>query len=334
MRSSAARHMELLLLLPLTLFLASGCRSLPPATGASGEPGEAFVQLVHGADRVSVRLGGELFTEYHFTNMPKPVLYPVIGPAGLPMTRHFPMRDVPGENQSHPHHRSVWFAHGLVNGEDFWREGSEFGRVVHRGFTELRSGPERAVLRSHNDWVAADGRVVCTDERTVTFHRGTARARWIDFTITLRATHGELVLGDTREGVFAVRVAETMRVPRGTGGRIENSEGFSNADAWGRRARWCNYSGPLGDGFAGITLLDHPSNPRHPTWWMAREYGLMAANPFGRHEFERLTDRRAGEMRVPAGGAVTLRYRLLLHAGKLDRDEVESHFAAFAGAAP
>lgn len=322
--------------------LVVGCQAPRPVASESSvkpgaAPGEAasaaedlFVQLVPGPDRVTVRLGGEVFTEYHFANVPKPVLYPVIGPTGLPMTRHYPMREEPGEDQSHPHHRSVWFAHGLVNGHDFWTERPGSGRIVHRGFSEMRGGAEQAVLRSHNDWISADGRVQCADERTLIFHRGTAGARWLDFIITLRATNGELVLGDTREGTFAVRVAETMRVPRGTGGRIENSEGQTDLGAWGRRARWCDYSGPVGGGLAGITILDHPANPRHPTWWMARDYGLLAANAFGQHEFERLADERAGELRVPAGEAVTFRYRLLLHAGELDRVEVENHFAAFA----
>ena len=34
-----------------------------------------------------------------------------------------------------------------------------------------------------------------------------------------------------------------------------------------------------------VTLMDHPSNLRHPTWWHARDYGFMAANPFGRAAF-------------------------------------------------
>jgi hypothetical protein len=291
------------------------------------------VALRQTASNVVVTADGKLFTEYHFSGTPKPILYPVIGPTGDAMTRNFPMRDVPGEEHDHPHHRSIWFGHGLVNGEDFWTERASSGRIFHRGFTQLESGSDRAVLQSHNDWVSASGKVICADERTLTFHRGDTNARWIDFTITLRATNGELILGDTREGTMAVRVAESMRVTHGTGGHIENRSGQTDLEAWGRRAEWCDYSGPLPSGMAGIALLDHPSNPRHPTWWMVRDYGLLAANPFGQHEFENLADEKAGELRLPAGGSVTFRYRIVLHRGELAEARLQEHFQNFAASA-
>ena len=37
------------------------------------------------------------------------------------MTRSWPMQDgVAGEALDHPHHESIWFTHGRVNGVDFW----------------------------------------------------------------------------------------------------------------------------------------------------------------------------------------------------------------------
>jgi len=33
------------------------------------------------------------------------------------------MEEPPDEEHDHPHHRSMWFSHGLVNGVDFWGEG-------------------------------------------------------------------------------------------------------------------------------------------------------------------------------------------------------------------
>ena len=33
-----------------------------------------------------------VFTEYRYGNPSKPILYPVIGPYGIPMTRHYPMK--------------------------------------------------------------------------------------------------------------------------------------------------------------------------------------------------------------------------------------------------
>ena len=43
------------------------------------------------------------------------------------MTRNWPMKNVENEEHDHPHHRSFWYAHGDVNGHDFWSEGSKAG---------------------------------------------------------------------------------------------------------------------------------------------------------------------------------------------------------------
>ena len=64
----------------------------------------------------------------------------------------------------------------------------------------------------------------------------------------------------------------------------------------------------------GMAIFDHPSNPRHPTWWHARYYGLVAANPFGIHDFEKQPD-GTGDLTIPAGKSVTFRYRFLFHEG-------------------
>src|SRR5438477_8706627 len=76
-------------------------------------------------DRVRVEIGGQLFTEYIFKGAPKPYLYPVLAADGTPMTRDYPMKKgVPNEVEDHPHHRSIFFTHGDVNGLDFWGEGN------------------------------------------------------------------------------------------------------------------------------------------------------------------------------------------------------------------
>jgi hypothetical protein len=64
----------------------------------------------------------------------------------------------------------------------------------------------------------------------------------------------------------------------------------------------------------GIAIFDHPDNPRHPTWWHVRDYGLFAANPFGVHDFEK-KPKGTGDFTIPAGQSVTFRYRFYLHKG-------------------
>ena len=160
---------------------------------------------------------------------------------------------------------------------------------MHEDFLEVKSGKNEGVIRERNKWVAADGTVVCTDERTLRFYNpGRANERLMDFEITLIASNGELTFGDTKEGTMAVRLAETMRLKGKVGkGHIVNSAGVRDGQTWGKRAEWCDYYGPVEGKTVGIAIFDHPQNPRHPTWWHVRDYGLFAANPFGQHDFEK-----------------------------------------------
>ena len=75
--------------------------------------------------KLRVEIGGQLFTEYILKGFAKPILYPVMGPGGVPMTRNYPMSKVAGEASDHVHQKSMWFTHGDVNGVDFWAEGKD-----------------------------------------------------------------------------------------------------------------------------------------------------------------------------------------------------------------
>src|SRR5690348_5935083 len=83
----------------------------------------AGVDLQQEADKVTVKIDGKLFTEYHFENCRRPYLYPVIGPTGGAMTRHWPLEDdLATEEKDHPHHKGLWYGHRVVDGADFWGE--------------------------------------------------------------------------------------------------------------------------------------------------------------------------------------------------------------------
>ena len=281
---------------------------------------DSGVQITQLPDRLRVELNGQLFTEYFFKDVPRPYCYPLIGPGGAPMTRNWPMKSTPDQEpdqNDHPHHRSLWFAHGEINGQDFWSEQKKFGKTIHEGFDEVKSGADVGIIKSHNKWVAADGTVVCTDKRAMRIYKpGPADERMIDFEITLRAPDKDVTFGDTKEGSMAVRVAATMRLKGKVGkGHIVNSNGIRDGETWGKRADWCDYYGPVNGKTVGIAMFDHPENPRHPTWWHVRDYGLFAANPFGQHDFESLSDKAAGNLILPAGKTITFRYRLILHPG-------------------
>ena len=313
------------------LLLATTAQTLAADGDSSSGKG---VQIRKLDDRLRVEVNGALFTEYFFKDVPRPYCYPLIGPGNLPMTRNWPMKTVPDEEQDHPHHRSLWFSHGAVNGQDFWAEGANRGKIVHERFDEVKSGKEFGVIQSRNNWVESDGKVICRDERTLRIHAPkNAAEQLFDFEITIHASSGDLVLGDTKEGTMAVRLAETMRLKHKSKpgeGHIVNSEGIRDDDTWGKKAAWCDYYGPVNGKLIGIAIFDHPQNPRHPTWWHVRDYGLFAANPFGKHDFEKLSDKAAGNLNVPSGKSVTFRYRFYLHEGDEKQAKVAEKYGDYA----
>ncbi len=271
-----------------------------------------------------VKIDGELFTEYITQSRAKPILWPIIGPTGKPITRAFPMEKIKGERWDHPHHRSLWFTHGNVNGVDFWAEGSKRGQIVHREFVQAESGPP-AIIETVNDWIAADGKKHLEDRRVLTFN-ASDDSRSIDFDITLTASEGPVVFGDTKEGTMGIRIVTSMDVEQKGDqpkGHIVNSDGLTNSAAWGKPAPWVDYHGHVGDELVGVAVMNHPSSFRYPTTWHVRTYGLFAANPFGLHHFQN-TEEHIGEFTLPEGESIVLRYRFLFHKG----DEKEGHVAA------
>ena len=55
---------------------------------------------------VTVKIDSELFARYVPDSGNRPIVWPIIGPTGKPMTRAFPMAEGPEERNDHPHHRS------------------------------------------------------------------------------------------------------------------------------------------------------------------------------------------------------------------------------------
>lgn len=282
--------------------------------GAGVMAANAEITVREADGKVRVEADGALFAAYNYQSVARPYLYPVVGPTGVPMTRDWPMVKTTNETTDHVHHKGLWFAHGNMNGVDCWSEQKGFGKTVHSKFLELKSGPDEGLIRSLNEWVAPSGTVICTDERLIRF-RAQKDGRIIDYEITLIASHGSLTIGDTKEGSMAIRLPTTMSVSGKAGkGHIVTSENLKDADAWGKPASWVDYWGPVGGQTVGVAMFDNPQNPRHPTRWHVRTYGLFAANPFGLKPFDK-TAKASGDLKLAPGERVTFRYRFVFHAG-------------------
>jgi hypothetical protein len=310
------------------VLLICGCGILRPTQDQN-----TGVQITEQPGVLRVEINGEPFTDYHYYDAARPYFFPVIGPDNLPMTRNWPMQSPAGEEHDHPHHRSLWFAHGDVNGVNFWSDDKPFGKIVHDKFTEIKSGRESGVIKSRDNWVAPNGSIVCTDERTFRIYNYPGM-RLFDFEATIHASHGPVTLGDTKEGTMAVRLAESMRLKSPGHGHIVNSRGVRDDQTWGKRADWCDYYGPVDGKIVGVAIFDNPANPRHPTTWHVRDYGLFAANPFGLREFEKQPV-HSGDFTIPAGQSATFRYRFYLHEGDEKQAKVAEMYSDYvAGLTP
>lgn len=317
-----------LVCLAITAAAAAVAAAEPAAPSVAAPSG---VNLERRADRVVVTVAGKPFTEYLFKRdgLRRPVLFPIHGPHGLTFTRSWPVGpQAPGDPVDHPHHESFWFAHGSVNGHDFWapRHGE---RIEHVALDHVGDGRIEASSR----WLAPDGSVVCTDRQVLAF-AAEGEDRIIDHAITITASHGPLVFGDTKEGTMALRVRPELNVRQAEGappatGHYRNDGGDRDASVWGKPAAWVDLWGTIDGQPVGIACFDHPTNLRHPTCWHARDYGLFAANPFGLHDF-RGAPKDAGAFELAPGESLTLRHCWLFHAGDTSAARVAERFTAWA----
>ncbi len=309
-------------MLEFTLLLAVGCFATP----LQAEP-DAALPLTHRIEegRHTFTVAGEE-TPFAVLRLDGrvPYVWPLRGPGGAEVTRAFPMeKGRPQEVDDHPHHRSFWFTHGAVDGHDFWHDPE--CRIELDGTPEvtLTEGLLQTQITLPLVWKAPGRPALLYEKRTYRFSAG-RDLRLVQFESTLTAPSAEsdpdgVLIGDTKEGTFGMRLRPELRLKGPVAAAtIFNSEGQVDGDCWGQRAQWVTYDAPLVDHRVSVTLMDHTKNLRHPTWWHARDYGLVAANPFGAHGLGG-AEAGAGDYRLEPGRSLTQRYLVVLAKGEGDR---------------
>jgi hypothetical protein len=304
-------------------------------------PATESVQLTRYGNKVDVAIGSRPFTTYYFdAAQAKPYLQPLRSAKGTVVTRGFPVgNDVPEQHQKdrslEPHQRDLYFAHGNINGLNFWAEeafsrfyGAQelpFGRTVFGTLDEVKSGEDAGTLRAQFTLEGPEHKVIGSELQEFRF-AGDRGTRTLDCAFTLKADHGPLTIHDTKEGTFAIRVAPELNSPPG---RMVNSRGGEGEPAiWGKPAEWVNYDGTIGTEQVGIAIFDNPANFRHPTTWHARGYGLFSVNPFGLRAFTN-DPKQDGSHTIAQGLSLTLRYRVLIHAGDYTRANVADAYRTY-----
>ncbi len=294
--------------------------------GTFAQTGSPQIKLVPEEGRVAVFVGDELFTEYIYQGYEKPILYPIIGPYGIRMTRDYPMKEgTPNEAKDHPHHKSIWFGHMKVNDESFWHVGDTAGTTE-----QTKISTEGNTIKTEDKLVGRDGKLVATDSRVIRFYAD-GDIRMIDYEVTYHATESDILFGDNKDGQMGIRMHPRLRIKGPVaGGQAINAEGVREAEIWGKRAAWIDYWAEIDGHTVGIAMFDHPGNLRHPTWWHAREYGLLSANPFGIHDFENNDDQHVGDYTLPKGESLTFKHRFVFHPGDYQAAKIDQLYKAWA----
>ena len=292
---------------------------------------------------IQVAIGGKPFTTYHFdVKTAKAYLQPLRNASGVIVTCAFPIGDtIPAghehESSLEPHQRGMYFAHGDMNGFNFWSEEvfskyygnayhAAFGRMVLRKIEEVRGGRPFGAIRATFDLEGPDRKPFAEEVQQFRFS-GDTHSRAIDCDFIVRAGQEPVKFGDTKEGIFALRLAPELEAPTGTMVNSEGGEG--ETQIWGKRANWVDVDGVIDGQALGVAIFDSPKSFRHPTYWHARGYGLLAANPFGLRDFLR-DAHQDGSYTIPAGGSIRFRYRVLIHDGNYKQAQVAERYSEYA----
>jgi hypothetical protein len=296
-------------------------------------PAQAQVELKKDAERITVDIDGKPFTVIYIggKDLNRPYLHPLRTATGKIVNRSFPAGQLSGETTDHPHHAGLFYGHGDVNGYNYWaiqnvptpssNASATMGRIVLKEVAAVQSGKESGSADIVLTWLTPDGKPLLTETRKMTFYAH-PMLRIIDFDFDFRAID-KVVFRDTKEGTFAMRVATALEEqipkdksgPTRTGKLVNAQGGQGEPNVWGKRSEWVDYSGRIDGENVGIVMMDHPGNPRHPTYWHSRGYGLHSINPFGVSDF--LNDKtQNGSLTIEPGDHVRFRYRVIIHPGR------------------
>jgi hypothetical protein len=287
------------------------------------------IKFVQDANKIDVISGDKLLTTYRYgSELTKPILYPVNSPSGVLLTRHFPFEIIPGESNDHPHHMGIFFAYDKVNTTGFWNNRISPPQIKHIKTTKMANGQ----LSTISHWDSNSGKTLLEEKRDMVFSAQPDQYT-IDFNITLGAQDEKIVFADTKEGLFAFRVADWISEDKGTGKYLNSDGNIGEPNIWGKKAAWVRIQGQKDGKTIGIAIFNHPASALFPTYWQARGYGLFSANPFGQLDFlkgRNIENPQPLNFTLQPGQSAVFRYRMIIYEGPKSAEQLEKEFQKFA----
>ena len=306
------------------------------------------IEFIRGEDKIDIMAGDRLLATYMYDeNLSKPFLYPVKSPSGEVVTRWWPLKEVKGESNDHPHHTGIYFTYGNgeVNGNTFWgnrdvppRTGDDrFPQIRQVKLGKVKGGKGKGVIKATYHWVDSVNTPILEEDRMMEFIAG-ENEYTIDFTIRLSALDRTVTFEDTKEGMFAIRVADWMAEGnekssiKGTGEYLNAEGDKSEKGIWGKRSPWVRLEGEKDGKTIGIAIYHHPESVNFPTYWHARGYGCFAANPIGQYDYQRGTrvkDPQKRSYTLKPGEEGLFKFRMVIYEGSRSKGEFDKEFEQF-----
>lgn len=259
----------------------------------------------------------DVLSYYHGTNDPPDTLdedykrggyiHPVYTPNGVIVTNHLNV-------DQHPHHSGIWSAWTNTRFQDrrpdFWNIHNYSGRVDQAGgLKETWSGPVLTGFRAKHHFIdlfAWEPEVVLTEEWEVRAYSAHESYHIFDLSSTQSMNSTEtLFLPEYHYGGIGFRGHLDWDDPNN--GTFLTSEGLGR-DGHATRVNWTHIGGESEGNLAGITVMSHPSNFRHP-----QPVRIHPNEPFFNFAPQQL-----GEMKIEAGSPYIARYRYIVYDGAPD----------------
>lgn len=303
----------------VTILVSSSAPAQKPATQAER------VIFQQGDGEVLVKIDDEPIATYIYkdSEIPRPYFAHVRSLDGIQVTRNHPPRPGMDRRDHQTMHPGIWMAFGDLDGSDFWRNKAEIKHV--RFVRAPKANASGGGFSTAKHYLRPDGSLICEEEFRFSIHLLPQRYRGSsDYLLVWNSTFksdNQFYFGDQEEMGLGLRVATPLSEVNG--GKLRDSEGRKGAEQiWSHAARWCDYSGVIDDQKVGMTIMCHPENFRE-SWMHARDYGFVAANPFGRNAMKK---GKTSKVKVKPHETLQLRYAILVHSGSVSEDLVLETF--------
>ncbi len=297
----------------LTSLIFTTLLSQSTSSASAGEK----VELESTESALNITIDGQLFTTYNVSpELLKPFFMPVKTQSGVTVNRK--LNDA--SDADHPHQKGVWNSVDEINGIKFWKEDGPIRNVSLR---VIESGGPTGVFEAINEWRHPEtGIPQVTETAVITIHAN----RLLVYDMTFTASHVDATFEDTKEGLFGIRIAPSMKEKNG--GHVVASDGTETTkNCWGKPFPWIDYYGAVDDKTVGVTIMDHPSNFR-PSRYHVRDYGLFSISPFGAHAYTNGVE-EAAPVHLKKDESLRIRYGMFIHDGDTKEANVAAAYEQF-----